>query len=122
MTLVSREEDFQKFCPNIHVHGGHHVHVTKTIFMNLCPLLPMRLHKNLALVSQAVLEKMFENNGHTHAYRTVTGIHNPLWSDVFKNINRLSIWLFAASFPFKFLFNSYSHSNQLAAKFDLVLK
>ena len=35
-------EDFEGF--TIYRHGGHFGHVTNTIFINLCPLFPRRLH------------------------------------------------------------------------------
>ena len=53
---------------------------------------------NLALFVQVVSEKMFENNGHMQIYspgpEQIT-----TWDLFFTNINLLSIWSFAASFP-----------------------
>ena len=44
----------------IYGHGGHLGHVTWTNYTNFCSPFPRRLHKNLALIGQAVSEEMFE--------------------------------------------------------------
>ena len=56
----------------IYGHGGHLGHVTLTIYINFRSPFPRSLHKNLALIAQAVSEKKkFENvNGRTTDGRT----------------------------------------------------
>ena len=52
----------------INWHGGHLGHMTKTIFMNLCPLPKKAQNQNLPLNGQAISEKLFKNNGHISVY------------------------------------------------------
>ena len=43
--------------------------MTRTIYINFLSPFPRRLHINLALIGQAVLEKkIFENGGHIYVY------------------------------------------------------
>ena len=63
-TLGSREEDFEDF--TIYGHGSHLGHMTKTIFINLCPLFQEGSILKLACIGQVILEKKLENNGHMY--------------------------------------------------------
>ena len=72
----------------------------------------------LALIGQAVSEKkMFENNGHVqYMYKAPgQGPTAPWDQNLFKNINLLLIWSFAASFndfvTFFFFIQTYSRPN-----------
>ena len=62
----------------IYGHGGHLGHVTWTIYINFRFPFSRRLHMKLALISQMISEKMFENNGHIHLYRHGAGADNPM--------------------------------------------
>ena len=58
----------------IYGRGGHLGHVTRTIYINFLSPFPRRLHINLALIGQAVLQKkIFENGGHIHVYSPKAG-------------------------------------------------
>ena len=81
---------FHEFCGRrflkvftINKHGGHLGHVTCTIYISFLSYFPRRLHINLALIGQAVSEKMFDNNGYIHVYCPGTGADNPLGSNSF---------------------------------------
>ena len=69
----------------IYEQGGHLSHVTCTIYINFHSHCPRRHHINLALIGQAVSEKMFENNGYIHVYSPGAGADNPLVSNIFIN-------------------------------------
>ena len=68
--LVLKKKIFQNFV--IHSHGGHLGHVTMTIYVNFHSLF-LRI---VALIGQAVLEKMFEYFGHIHVYSPRAGAGN----------------------------------------------
>ena len=63
-TSGSKDQDFEGFA--IYGHGGHLGYVTKTILINSCLPFQEDYTYNLALIGKAVLEKMFENNGHKY--------------------------------------------------------
>ena len=85
------EEDFYGLWPNI-VMAAIVGHVTKTIFINICPSSKEGSTLKLALICQGVSEKIFENNGHIHVYSSRAGADKPLGSDFFsKNLQFLSI-------------------------------
>ena len=53
----------------IYERGGHLGHVTCIIYIYFLSSFPRRLHINLALIGQAVIEKkIFENGGHIQVY------------------------------------------------------
>ena len=80
--------------------GGHLGHVTLTMFIYFLSPSQRSLHINVALISQAVLEKrVFENGGHIHVYSPRAGADNPLGSKHFINTFIKLIVYFAASFP-----------------------
>ena len=96
MTSGSGEEDFLKVF-TIYGRGGH---VTLTIHANLCSHFPRRLHMNFVFDWPMVSKKMFESNGHIHAYIPKAGEDTPLGSIFFININLMSIWPIAAWFSY----------------------
>ena len=59
-------------------HLGHVTYIPKTFF----PLPHGCSTCNLALISQVVLEKMFENNGYIHVYSPGAGADNSLGSEL----------------------------------------
>ena len=66
-------EDFWRFF-TIYGHGGHLGHVTQTPHTIFHSPNPWRLHMNLAVIGQVVLEKkIFENGGRTDDGRTDDG-------------------------------------------------
>ena len=71
--------------------------MTKTFFINVCPLSHEGSISNLALIGHAVSEtKKYGNNGHKHVYSPQAGSDNNMGSNVFQKKNLLSIWPFAA--------------------------
>ena len=72
-------------------HGGHLGHVTCTIYISFLSYFPRRLHINLALIGQAVSEKMFDDNGYIHVYSPGTGRQTPGCQSLFINSIILSV-------------------------------
>ena len=66
--------------------GGHHGHVTLTIYIDCRSPFLRRLHITLALIGQAVsVEKNFENSSHIHVFSPEAGADNPLGQIFFIN-------------------------------------
>ena len=66
--LVQKEKTLKLLA--IYGHGGHLGHVTEAIFINLCPSFSRRLHIKFEFNMRSCYTKikMFENNGHIHAF------------------------------------------------------
>ena len=71
----------------IYSHGNHLGHMTLTIYTNLHSLFLRMLHKSLALIGQAVSEKLFQYYGHIHVYSPGAGADNPLGPKYFHKHN-----------------------------------
>ena len=56
----SGEEDFRRVF-TIYGRGGHLGHVTQMLRTNFRSPYPRKFHLNLALIGQAILEKIFEH-------------------------------------------------------------
>ena len=78
----------RRFLKVLAIYGcGDLGHLTKTIFIDLCPHFPRRLHIKFGFDWLSVSEKkMFENNGHIHVYSPGAGADKPL-----ESINKSSV-------------------------------
>ena len=71
----------------IYEHSGYLSHVTWIIYFNFRSLFTRGPHIKLALIGQAVSEKMFKNNSHVHVYSPMAEADSTLGSKSFQNHN-----------------------------------